>query len=88
VDFSPLADLVGDRLIQVESPLDEASIEGALRNPYAIEDHPGAFHTTGWYGAHVTRHSPWAVAAESAADIAAARLRAAVRNGGRVPPSR
>jgi FAD/FMN-containing dehydrogenase len=43
-----------------------------LRNPWAIEDHPGAFHTTGWHGAHVSAHSPRVVAAESAADIAAA----------------
>jgi FAD/FMN-containing dehydrogenase len=72
VELSALTDAVGDRLLEVSAPLNETGFDGALRNPYAIEDDPGAFHTTGWHGAHVTRHSPWAVAAESATDIAAA----------------
>ena len=49
-----------------------AAALASLRNPYAVEDDPGAFHTTGWHGAHVSAHSPRVVAAESAADIAAA----------------
>jgi FAD/FMN-containing dehydrogenase len=75
LDFAALADAVGDRLLEVGAPLGGASSEDAfarLRNPYAIEEDPAAFHTTGWHGGHVTRHSSRAVAAQSAADIAAA----------------
>lgn len=82
LDYSELAQQVGDRLLRVRAPLRacrrgghgpgcEAALE-RLRNPFAIEDDPGAFHTTGWLGAYDARHSPVAVAAESAADIAAA----------------
>jgi FAD/FMN-containing dehydrogenase len=82
LDCSALAAKVGSRLLDVGAPLaaclagrDEPECGAALaslRNPYAIEDDPGAFHTTGWHGAHVSAHSPRVVAAESAADIAAA----------------
>jgi FAD/FMN-containing dehydrogenase len=82
VDWSPLADRVGDRLLEVGAPLaacladrdgpECAAALASLRNPFAIEDDPGAFHTTGWHGAHVSAHSPRAVVAESAGDIAAA----------------
>jgi FAD/FMN-containing dehydrogenase len=81
LDCSELAAKVGDRLLDAGAPL-EACVAGneqecaaalaGLRNPYAIEDDPGAFHTAGWHGAHVSAHSPRVVAAESAADIAAA----------------
>lgn len=73
---------MGSRLLDVGAPLaaclagrDEQECAAALaglRNPFAIEDNPGAFHTTGWHGAYVSAHSPRVVAAESAADIAAA----------------
>jgi FAD/FMN-containing dehydrogenase len=82
LDCSALAARVGGRLLDVEAPLaaclagddeqDRAAALASLRNPWAIEDDPGAFHTTGWYGAHVSAHSPRVVAAESADDIAAA----------------
>ena len=82
LDCSALEERVGSRLLDVGSPLaaclaggDErecAAALAALRNPWAIEDDPGAFQTTGWRGAHVSAHSPRVVAAESAADIAAA----------------
>jgi FAD/FMN-containing dehydrogenase len=82
LDCSVLAAKVGSRLLNVGAPLaacltgrDEQECAAALeslRNPWAIEDDPGAFHTTGWYGAHVSAHSPRVVAAESAADVAAA----------------
>jgi FAD/FMN-containing dehydrogenase len=82
LDCSALAAKVGRRLLDVGAPLaaclagrdeqDCAAALASLRNPWAIEDDPGAFHTTGWHGAHVSAHSPRAVAAESAADIAAA----------------
>jgi FAD/FMN-containing dehydrogenase len=82
LDCSALKERVGSRLLDVGAPLaaclagrDEQECAAALaglRNPWAIEDDPGAFHTSGWYGAHVSAHSPRVVAAESAADIAAA----------------
>ena len=81
-DAAELARHLGDRLLRVESPLracvtdpGSPAAEAALanlRNPYAIQDDPGAFQTTGWFGAFENRHSPLAVAAESAADVAAA----------------
>jgi hypothetical protein len=65
LDCSELAAKVGSRLLDVGPP------PARLQNPWAIEDDPGAFHTTGWHGAHVSAHSPLVIAAESAADIAA-----------------
>jgi FAD/FMN-containing dehydrogenase len=67
VDFADLAAKVGDRLLHVQPP----PLEN-MRNPYAIQDDPGGFQTTGWFGAFDSRHSPCAVAVESAADVAAA----------------
>jgi hypothetical protein len=73
LDCSELAGKVGDRLLHVGAPLDAclagrdgqecAAALAGLRNPWAIEDDPGAFHTTGWHGAHVSAHSPQVVAA-------------------------
>lgn len=82
LDCSALRERVGSRLLDAGAPLTAclagddgpecAAALASLRNPYAIEDDPGAFHTTGWHGAHLSAHSPRVVAAESAADIAAA----------------
>jgi FAD/FMN-containing dehydrogenase len=82
VDVAELYKLSGDRLLRLQTPLracvtdpGSPAAEAALanlRNPYAIQDDPGAFQTTGWFGAFENRHSPVAVAAESAADIAGA----------------
>jgi FAD/FMN-containing dehydrogenase len=82
VDLAGLAAKVGNRLLHVQAPLracvadpgspDAEAALASLRNPWAIEDDPAAFHTTGWHRSHVSAHSPWVVAAESAADIAAA----------------
>ncbi len=82
LDCSALAAKVGSRLLDVGAPLAACLAGGdgqecdaalaSLRNPWAIEDDPGAFHTTGWRGAHVSAHSPRVVAVESAEDIAAA----------------
>jgi FAD/FMN-containing dehydrogenase len=65
--FADLAAKVGNRLLDVRPPP-----LANMRNPYAIQDDPGGFQTTGWFGAYDSGHSPRAVAAESAADIAAA----------------
>ncbi|HEY6478671.1 MAG TPA: FAD-binding protein [Streptosporangiaceae bacterium] len=76
-DFSELARQVGDRLLRVQAP------PAGLRNPYAIQDDPGAFQTTGWLGAYDSRASAVAVAAETAGDIAAA-VRFAAATGTRL----
>jgi FAD/FMN-containing dehydrogenase len=79
---SHLTERVGGRLLRVESPLSACELdpEGAacratlekLRNPFYIEDLPGGFHTTGWLDAYDAEPSPYAVAAESPEDLAAA----------------
>ncbi|HEX4060372.1 MAG TPA: FAD-binding oxidoreductase [Streptosporangiaceae bacterium] len=74
-DTAELAKLFGSRLVTVRPPVQGADREAALAdllNPYFIEDEPGAYHTTGWLGAYEATHSPYAVAVESAADIATA----------------
>jgi hypothetical protein len=81
-DSADLASLFSGRLVTVQAPTqaclaDSASPEcdaalASLRNPFFIEDEPGAYHTTGWLGAYETRHSPCAVAVRTAADIAGA----------------
>jgi FAD binding domain len=90
---------VGGRLIAVQSPLQscrEAPIGEAcrtlfreLKNPYYIGDEVGLTQTTGWVDAWTLEQSVFAVAAESAADVAAAvdfarehNLRLVVRGGG------
>jgi FAD/FMN-containing dehydrogenase len=82
VNWQALRDQVGDRLIQVQSPLASCMTEAggatcsatlqSLRNPFFNEDEPGATQTTGWLDAWTPAVSPYAVAAESAPDIAAA----------------
>jgi len=81
-DGAELASQFPGRLVTVRPPTqacleDSASHECAaalagLRNPFFIEDEPGAYHTTGWLGAYESRHSPYAVAARTAGDVAAA----------------
>jgi FAD/FMN-containing dehydrogenase len=73
---------VGGRLIPVEFPLaacirdvESAGCKDLLRditNPYYIGDNPGLTQTLGWVDAWFTKPSVYAVAAETAADIAAA----------------
>jgi hypothetical protein len=61
----------------------------SLKNPYAIGDDIALTQTTGWADAWTSQPSTYAVAAESAADVAAAvnfarenRLRLVVKGGG------
>ncbi|MFC3133803.1 FAD-binding protein, partial [Microbaculum marinum] len=73
---------LGDRLVAVTSPLAPcaadapgAACSAALKdmaNPFFIQDHPGAQQTNGWLDAWTFEPSPYAVAAESADDVAAA----------------
>jgi len=87
---------VGGRLLKPVSPF--ASGPGTpayaqalkqLRNPFALGDDPALTQTSGWADAWISRPSAYAVAAESAADVAAAvdfarqhRLRLVVKGGG------
>lgn len=90
---------VGGRLMPVRSPLaqcvnrawaaDCAALFDRLKNPYFIGDEAGLTQTLGWVDAWTSRPSVYAVAAESAADVAAAidfarthNLRVAVKGGG------
>ncbi len=96
--FEELGRAVGGRLIPVRSPLVEcAGADGAgatalfesLKNPYRLGDEPGLTQTLGWVDAWVSRPSDYAIAAETAADVAAAirfaqthGLRLVVKGGG------
>jgi FAD/FMN-containing dehydrogenase len=96
-DWNQLRQKVGSRLITVESPLalaqqgrtDVAEVFRRLKNPYWIGDEPGLTQTLGWIDAWTSRPSLKAVAAESAADVAAAidfsranRIPLVVKGGG------
>jgi len=90
---------VGGRLLAVRSPLRDCAAGAAdpscealfrrPRNPYFLGDEPGLTQTLGWVDAWTSSPSAYAVAAESAADVAAAvdfartrNLRLAVKGGG------
>jgi len=94
-DWDRLRHQVGGRLLKPESPFahrGSRACEEALRhlgNPYALGDDPALTQTSGWADAWTSRASAYAVAAESAADVAAAvdfarrhRLRLVVKGGG------
>src|SRR5882724_10188258 len=89
----------GGQLVQVRPPLDacRAAPQGAdcaalfrgLKNPWYIGDNVALTQTSGWVDAWTSTPSAYAVAARSAADVAAAvnfarthRLRLAVKGGG------
>ena len=85
-------------MIPINSPLVTAARSGgagadslfaALKNPYFLGDDPALTQSLGWIDAWTSRPSLMAVAAESAADVAAAvdfaqrhRLRLVVKGGG------
>lgn len=80
-DWSALRNLVGNRLIDIRSPLIEVARNGgagadrlfaALKNPYYLSDDPSLTQTLGWTDAWTSQPSIKGVAAESAADVAAA----------------
>lgn len=72
---------LGDRLIDIRSPLVECAREGgagadtlfaALKNPYYLSDEPSLTQSLGWIDAWTSEPSLKCVAAESAGDVAAA----------------
>ncbi|HIG30645.1 MAG TPA: FAD-binding oxidoreductase [Verrucomicrobiales bacterium] len=81
-DWDSLRNEVKGRLIQVTSPLKACQINSGsshcaealeqMKNPFFLEGHPGATQSTGWLQGWKTEVSPYAVAAESPADIVAA----------------
>jgi FAD/FMN-containing dehydrogenase len=89
---------VGDRLIPIRSPLVVAARSAGagadelfrqLKNPYYLGDEPSLTQTLGWTGAWTSQPSLMGVAAESAADVAAAvnfarehRMKLVVKGGG------
>ncbi len=93
-----LASRLKARFIKVQSPLDDcvkANGTGAdalfarIKNPYFLRDEPGLTQTLGWVDAWTSRASSYAVAAESAEDVAAAidfarkvRIPIVVKGGG------
>jgi FAD/FMN-containing dehydrogenase len=95
-EWEELRAAVAGRLIAVRSPLEAcgtpeacAAVLEAVRNPYYLRDEPGLTQALGWVDAWTSRPSAYAVAAESAADVAAAvrfaarhRLRLVVKGGG------
>ena len=96
--WDELRQRVGGRLIEVSSPLrlcDDAKATACddvfkeLKNPYYIGDNVGLTQTTGWVDAWTFQPSVYAIAAESAADVAAAvnfarenNLRLVIKGGG------
>jgi FAD/FMN-containing dehydrogenase len=98
-EWNRLKESVGGRLINVESPLAACTsnpdtpacqeLLRNLRNPFFIGDQPWGTQSSGWVDAWVSSPSVYAVAAESAADVAAAvdfarehNLRLVVKGGG------
>src|ERR1700722_13597401 len=98
-DWRGLERAVGGRLVQVRSPLVDCSSAPAstacaqlfaeLENPYFIGDEPGLTQTLGWVDALTFAPSVYAVAAQSASDVAAAvdfarrrNLRLVIKGGG------
>ena len=96
-EWAGLNRATGGNLLAIESPLEACNASQSacdavfddLKNPYWIGDQPGVTQTLGWVDAWQTQPSIYAVAATSAADVAAAvdfardnDLRLVVKGGG------
>ena len=80
-DWNRLRRQIGDRLIDIHSPLVECvqnhgagaeALFAALKNPYYLSDEPSLTQSLGWIDAWTSEPSLKGVAAESAHDVAAA----------------
>jgi FAD/FMN-containing dehydrogenase len=72
-DWAALNRAVGGRLAPVTLPnLDTPDAHALLGNPFYIGDQPGLTESSGWLDAWRSAPSAYAVAADSAADVAAA----------------
>jgi len=81
-EWDALRKRVQGRLIAVESPLKECGVAPSssacapslerMKNPFFLEQQPGATQITGWQDAWTAEVSPFAVAAESPDDVVAA----------------
>jgi FAD/FMN-containing dehydrogenase len=88
-DWDGLKQAVGGRLAPIAAPdLSDPAVKKELSNPFFVGDQPGLTQSTGWLGAWQSTPGAYVVAAESAADVAAAirfarahNLRLIVRGG-------
>ena len=89
-DWQRLKRAVGGRLSPVALPdFNDSGVRALLRDPFYIGDQPGLTQSSGWLDAWRSAPSAYVVAAESAADVAAAvrfarahNLRLVVKGGG------
>ena len=80
-DWASLNQAVGGRLSPVTLPaLDQADAKALMSNPFYIGDQPGLTQSSGWLDAWRSSPSAYMVAAESAADVAAAVRFASAHN--------
>src|SRR5262245_10340680 len=97
--WEKLKQQVGGRLVAVTSPLTPCKEEPGsaaslarleeLKNPYFLGEQAGGTQVAGWLGAWTSTPSVYAVAAQNAADVAAAvnfardnKLRLVIKGGG------
>ncbi|MBS0360567.1 MAG: FAD-binding oxidoreductase [Proteobacteria bacterium] len=89
-DWDGLKQAVGGRLIRPVPPdVNDPAVRQLMKNPFYVGDQPGLTQSSGWLEAWRSAPSAYAVAAESAADVAQAvrfarahNLRLVVRGGG------
>jgi FAD/FMN-containing dehydrogenase len=80
-EWDSLKGAVGGRLSPVALPdLADPAVKKELGNPFFVGDQPGLTQSTGWLDAWASQPSRYVVAAESAADVAAAVRFAARKN--------
>jgi len=94
-EWARLGEAVNGHLVKLAAPFASCTDKGCedllaqMKNPFFVGDQPALTQTSGWLDAWASQPSAYAVAAESAAEVAAAvrfaqekRLRLVVRGGG------
>jgi FAD/FMN-containing dehydrogenase len=80
-DWAALNQAVGGRLSPVALPnFADPAVHELMADPFYLQDHPGLTESSGWLDAWRSSASRYVVAAESAADVAAAVRFASVHN--------